>query len=75
MRHAVQLRVPGGGGVGAVVGGRRGEVLQYDGVSLLTQGGQVTDVQLQLTTVLVQIQERRENLRKEQSFLMTLKKC
>lgn len=63
--HAVQLRVPGGGDR-AVIGGGRGEVLQYDWVSLLTQGGQVTDVQLQFAAVLIEIQEGRENLEEEE---------
>lgn len=62
--HAVQLRVPGGR-VRAVIGGGRGKVLQYDWVSLLTQRGQVTDVQLQFTAILIEIQEGRENLREE----------
>lgn len=45
-----------------MVSGRRGKVLQYDWVSLLTQRGQVTDVQLQFAAILIEIQERRENL-------------
>lgn len=45
-----------------MIGGGRGEVLQYDWVSLLTQRGQVADVQLQFTAILIEIQERRENL-------------
>lgn len=64
LRHAVQLRMPGGG-VRAVIGGGRGKILQYDWVSLLTQWGQVTDVQLQLTAILIKIQERRKNLKEE----------
>lgn len=62
--HAVQLRMPGGG-VRAVIGRGRGKILQYDWVSLLTQWGQVTDVQLQLTAILIKIQERRKNLKEE----------
>lgn len=62
LRHAVQLCMPGGG-VRAVIGGGRVEVLQYDWVSLLTQRGQVTDVQLQFVAILIEIQERRENLK------------
>lgn len=67
LRHAVQLRIPGGG-VRAVIGGGRGEVLQYDWVSLLTQWGQVTDVQLQFAAILIEIQERRENLREDKKL-------
>lgn len=46
-----------------MIGGGRGEVLQYDWVPLLTQRGQVTDVQLQFVAVLIEIQEGRDNLR------------
>lgn len=46
-----------------MIGRGRGEVLQYDWVSLLTQRGQVTDVQLQFVAILIEIQERRENLK------------
>lgn len=48
-----------------MIGGGRGEVLQYDWVPLLTQRGQVTDVQLQFVAVLIEIQEGRDNLREE----------
>lgn len=48
-----------------MIGGGRGEVLQYDWVSFLTQRGQVADVQLQFTAILIEIQERRENLEKD----------
>lgn len=48
-----------------MIGGRWSEVLQDDWVSLLTQGGQVTDVQLQLAAVLIEIQERGESLGEE----------
>lgn len=58
----MQLRAPGGGVVAAVIGGGRAEVLQDDRVPLLTQRGQVTDVQLQLVAVLVEIQEGRDDL-------------
>lgn len=63
-----------GGGVGAVIGGGRGEVLQYDWVPLLTQRGQVTDVQLQFVAVLIEIQEGRDNLRGETGKRMRKKK-
>lgn len=71
LRHAVQLRMPGGG-VRAVIGRGRGEILQYDWVSLLTQWGQVTDVQLQFTAILIKIQERRKNLMEENRKLILL---
>lgn len=45
-----------------MIGGGRAEVLQDDRVPLLTQRGQVTDVQLQLVAVLVEIQEGRDDL-------------
>lgn len=74
LRHAVQLRMPGGG-VRAVIGGGRGKILQYDWVSLLTQWGQVTDVQLQLTAILIKIQERRKNLKEENRKLIFFVYC
>lgn len=58
----MQLRAPGGGVVAAAIGGGRAEVLQDDRVSLLTQRGQVTDVQLQLAAVLVEVQEGGDDL-------------
>jgi hypothetical protein len=49
-----------------VVGGGRCQVLQDLGVSLLTQVSQVTNIHLQLTAVLVQVQERRDDLEEEE---------
>lgn len=66
MAHLLKLLLPGVL-LAALVCGRRGQVLQDVGVSLMAEGREVADVQFQLTAVLIEVYEWGDNLSKNRN--------